>query len=85
MLKPFAKIMLIVSIGKRQPNKTSPIVVKFNFHQDKENVRKQAKQLKGTNFGTSEQFPREINEKTKIGKSYSRRREKFCQKIPQRE
>ena len=53
-------------IGKRQPNKTKPIVVKFNFHQDKENIRKQAKQLKGTNFGTSEQFPREINEKRKI-------------------
>ena len=44
-------------IGKRQPNKTRPIVIKFNFHQDKENVRKQAKQLKGTNFGISEQFP----------------------------
>ena len=53
-------------IGKKQPNKTRPIVVKFNFHQDKENVRKQAKQLKGTNFGISEQFPREINEKRKI-------------------
>ena len=69
-------------IGKRQPNKTRPIVVKFNFHQDKENVRKQAKQLKGTNIGISEQFPREVNEKRKI--LFQKKRE-ICQEIRQRE
>ncbi|XP_028394412.1 protein unc-13 homolog C-like [Dendronephthya gigantea] len=46
---------------KRQGNrKPRPIVVKFNFHQDREHVRLNAKKLRGTNIGVSEQFPEEI-------------------------
>jgi Asp-tRNA(Asn)/Glu-tRNA(Gln) amidotransferase A subunit family amidase len=41
-------------------NKPRPIVVKFNFHQDREYVRMNAKKLKGTKIGISEQFPEEI-------------------------
>ena len=35
-------------------------MVKFNYHQDREHVRLNAKKLKGTNIGVSEQFPEEI-------------------------
>ncbi len=41
-------------------NKPRPIVVKFNFHQDCEYVRMNAKKLKGTKIGISERFPEEI-------------------------
>ena len=43
---------------KREENhKPRPIVVKFNYHQDREFVRLNARKLKGTNIGVSEQFP----------------------------
>ena len=50
-------------LGKRreQNAKPRPIVVKFNYHQDKEDIRRNAKKLKGTRIGISEQFPEEIN------------------------
>ena len=35
-------------------------MVKFNYHQDREFVRQNARKLKGTNIGVSEQFPQEI-------------------------
>jgi hypothetical protein len=35
-------------------------VVKFNYHQDREFVQQNARKLKGTNIGVSEQFPQEI-------------------------
>jgi hypothetical protein len=49
-------------IGRKREDqrKPRPIVVKFNFHQDREYVRLNAKKLKGTNIGVSEQFPEEI-------------------------
>ena len=34
--------------------------MKFNYHQDREHVRLNAKNLRGTNIGISEQFPSEI-------------------------
>ncbi len=43
--------------GNRKPR---PIVVKFNYYQDREHVRINAKKFKGTNIGVSEQFPEEI-------------------------
>ncbi|CAB4025998.1 Hypothetical predicted protein, partial [Paramuricea clavata] len=48
-------------LGKRrnEPSKPQPIIVKFNYHQDWEFVRLNAKNLKGTNFGISEQLPSE--------------------------
>jgi hypothetical protein len=36
-------------------------VVKFNWHQDKEQIRFNAKKLAGSNVGVSEQYPEEIN------------------------
>ena len=49
-------------IGKKREGnrKPRPIVVKFNYHQDREHVRLNAKKFKGTNIGVSEQFPEEI-------------------------
>jgi FtsZ-binding cell division protein ZapB len=46
---------------KRERNqKLCPIVVKFNYHQDREYVRLNTKKLKGTKIRVSEQFPEEI-------------------------
>ncbi|XP_028409101.1 protein unc-13 homolog C-like [Dendronephthya gigantea] len=49
-------------IGRRKEGnrKPRPIVVKFNYHQDREFVRLNARKLKGTTIGVSEQFPEEI-------------------------
>jgi hypothetical protein len=47
-------------------DKTRPIVAKFNYHQDKEAIRLNAKKLKGTRIGVAEQYPEEIE---KIRKS----------------
>jgi cell division protein FtsB len=52
-------------IGRaRRDEKPRPIVVKFNWqiwHQDKEQIRFNAKKLAGSNIGVSEQYPEEIN------------------------
>ena len=52
-------------LGKQHHNqrgKPRPIVAKFNFFQDREMIRKNAKKLRGTKIGISEQFPEEIEE-----------------------
>ena len=51
-----------IKIGQKRDmqRKTRAIVVKFNFYQDRELVRRNAKKLKGTKIGISEQFPEEI-------------------------
>ena len=45
-----------------QTTKPRPIVAKFNYFQDKEYILRNARKLKGTNIGVSEQFPEEIIE-----------------------
>ena len=50
-------------MGRYNPTKIRPIVAKFVLYPDREMVRKNAGKLKGTNFGISQQFPREIMEK----------------------
>ena len=40
--------------------KPRPIIAKFNFYQDRENIRLIAKKLRGSNIAISEQFPDEI-------------------------
>ena len=49
-------------VGRKRDTQRKPraIVVKFNFYQDRELVRRNAKKLKGTKIGISEQFPEEI-------------------------
>ena len=53
-------------LGGFQKEKKRPIVTKFLKFKDKENIKKASYKLKGTTFGTSDQFPNEINEKRKI-------------------
>ena len=50
-------------MGKYDPVKIRPIVAKFAYYPDRENVRKNAGKLKGKATGISQQFPREIMEK----------------------
>ncbi|CAB4001439.1 Hypothetical predicted protein [Paramuricea clavata] len=45
-----------------QRGKPRPIVAKFDFFQNREMIRKNAKKLRGTKIGISEQFPQEIEE-----------------------
>lgn len=49
--------------GHRIPGKTRSIVAKFSFFQDRELVRRQWKELRGTNFHMFEQFPKEVSDK----------------------
>lgn len=49
-------------VGQYDSRKCRPIVAKFVFYQDRERVRKSAKELRGTNFGISEQFPKQVME-----------------------
>ena len=42
-----------------------PIVCRFRNFKERERVRKSAKELRGTDYGISEQFPKEINDRRK--------------------
>ena len=44
---------------------TKSIVCRFQNFKERERVRKSAKELKGTVYGISEQFPKEVNDKRK--------------------
>ncbi len=51
-------------IGNFQNGKKRPIVVKFNYHQDKMLVKKSAfDKLKDSNYRVSDQYPKEIQER----------------------
>lgn len=50
-------------IGRKLPGKCRPIVAKFNFYKDKEEIRHRAHKLRGTVFGISDQYPDEIRER----------------------
>ena len=52
--------------GKSTNTSHRPIVAKFEHFQDKVLVKSKGKELKGTNFGLNEQYPREINERRKV-------------------
>jgi hypothetical protein len=49
-------------VGRKRVSQRKPraIVVKFNYFQDREQVRQNARKLKGTRIGIAEQFPKEI-------------------------
>lgn len=49
-------------IGQRNTtnNRPRPIVAKFEHFKQKQQVQRQGRQLKGTDFGLNDQFPREI-------------------------
>ena len=59
------KIDLAHRMGRKQPEKTRPIVVKLNYFQDREAIRQRAHLPKGKRYGISEQFPQEIAQQRK--------------------
>ena len=63
---PFAKQMPIHRahrMGRYQHNKTRPIVAKIAFYPNREEIRKAAKNLEGTQYSIGQQFPKEIQER----------------------
>lgn len=50
-------------LGRRDRNKTRPIIARFEHFKQKELVRARGKVLKGTNFWMNDQFPTEINDR----------------------
>ena len=52
-------------LGKYDATKTRPIIAKFCFFQDRELVCKYAKNLEGTQYSVSQQFPMEIQARRK--------------------
>ena len=50
-------------IGKFDRTKTRPIVAKFTYYPDREKVREAAPKLRGSKYGVSQQFPKEIQDK----------------------
>ena len=54
------KLDRIHRLGRYNPTKTRPIIAKFSYYPEREMVRKAAKNLEGTNFSISQQFPKEI-------------------------
>ena len=53
-------------LGNYKSDKTRPIVVKFNFYQDKLRVKQGAySKLQNTSYRISDQYPREIQERRK--------------------
>ncbi|XP_053400069.1 uncharacterized protein LOC123559158 isoform X1 [Mercenaria mercenaria] len=61
--KETIKVESAQRIGRYDLRKTRPILGKFESYEDKESVRKSAPNLKGTDFGVSPQYPKEILEK----------------------
>ena len=53
-------------VGPKRRGKNRPIVAKFNHYQDREKVRSAWPKLKETDYGISEQFPKEIQDRRKI-------------------
>jgi chromosome segregation ATPase len=53
-------------VGAFRRGSNRPVVAKFNYYKDRERVRKETKNLKGTNFGVSEQYPKTIQDRRKI-------------------
>ena len=50
-------------MGRYQRNKTRPIVAKFAYYPNREDIRKAAKKLEGTQYSIGQQFPKEIQDR----------------------
>ena len=53
-------------LGHRRGNQARPIVSKFEHFNQKDAVKRRGRELKGTNYGMNDQFPREINQRRKV-------------------
>ena len=54
------KLDRVHRLGRYNPAKTRPIIAKFCFYPDRETVRKAARNLAGTQYFISQQFPKEV-------------------------
>ena len=54
------KLDRVHRLGRYNPAKTRPIIAKFCFYPDRETVRKAARNLAGTQYSVSQQFPKEV-------------------------
>ena len=52
-------------LGRIEKGKIRPLVAKFHYFKQREEVRMSAKNLKDTSFGLGEQFPKEIQDRRK--------------------
>jgi len=53
-------------LGTRSNKSPRPIIAKLEHYKHKELIKSKGKELKGTNYGLNDQFPREINNRRKI-------------------
>ena len=53
-------------LGGKAPNRTRPIIAKFHFFKDREEVWGARRRLKGTNTWVSEDFPTEIRNRRQV-------------------
>lgn len=47
-------------------NRPRPIIAKFEHYKQKDQVRQQGRQLKGTDYGLNDQYPKEIMQRRKV-------------------
>lgn len=53
-------------LGRRKDKPSRPIVAKLEHYNHKQIIKSRGRELKGTNYGVNDQFPREINERRKV-------------------
>jgi ribA/ribD-fused uncharacterized protein len=60
------KFTRVHRLGRKQPGKTRPIIVRFHYYGDRMQVWKNRKELKGHTHWIAEDFPPEIQERRRI-------------------
>ncbi|KAF7644445.1 hypothetical protein LDENG_00221980 [Lucifuga dentata] len=53
-------------LGGPKSKKPRPIIAKLEHYKHKDLIKSKARELKGSNFGINDQFPKEINDRQKI-------------------
>ncbi|CAC5395644.1 unnamed protein product [Mytilus coruscus] len=52
-------------LGQKKAEQTRPIIVRFNYSKSRSKVRSNSYMLKNTNFGISQQYPKDVNDRRK--------------------
>ncbi|KAF7641318.1 hypothetical protein LDENG_00285300 [Lucifuga dentata] len=53
-------------LGGPKSKRPQPIIAKLEHYKHKNIIKSKARELKGSNFGINDQFPKEINDRRKI-------------------
>ncbi|KAF7649679.1 hypothetical protein LDENG_00137740 [Lucifuga dentata] len=53
-------------LGSPKSKRPRPIIAKLEHYKHKDIIKSKARELKGSNFGINDQFPKEINDRRKI-------------------